>query len=202
MPTNRPFTRTHRITSLHGITLPRKKKVVADRYITFRFVILGAVPSKKNMIWADSNLNMILKKLYSFATVKLCIDWLRSGLKVFIRNSKKYKDWMEEQKIEVLKQAVIEMKRYKKYDLVYPLTDVSVSVYHYWEDNQERDLTNKLDTLNDLFVSCGIIQNDNWQVIGKIESDCECYRGEILQQITTIDITKKIWLPTFSSELR
>src|SRR5262245_25093041 len=171
-----------RITSLHGVFLPPKKKKVFTRHITFRFVIEGAVPSKKNMIWADHNLFMLKKKLLSFKVVKDLVHWLtdttdgrKPPLQAFIRNSKKYNDWVEAQRPVISTQAQAEMKRYAKHGLIYPLTNVSVKVYHYWSTNQERDLTNKLDTLNDLFVACGIVLDDRWQTIGKIESDCECY---------------------------
>lgn len=180
-----------RITSLHGVILPPKKKKMYGKYITARFVLVGTIPSKKNMIWADHNLNVIKSKLYSFQKVGECIDWLKKNLKAFIRNSKKYKDWVEEMRPEVLRQAQIEKLKYDKYGFVYPLDNVSIKVYHYWDNNIEKDLTNKLDSINDLFVDVGIISNDNWQVLGKIESESECYKGEILQQITTVDITQR-----------
>lgn len=187
----RQFTQEGRITSIHGILLPPKKKQIVSRYITVRFVITGTVPSKKNMIWADSNLNVILKKLYSFKVVKECVDWLRTNLKLFIRNSKKYTDWVETTKPVLLEQARIEAKKYQKYGLMYPLDNVSVKVYHYWQDNMERDNSNKYDSIIDLFVSCGILSNDAWQIVGKNESESECYSGQILQHITTIDVTQR-----------
>ena len=141
------------------------------------------------MIWADNNLNVILKKLYSFTVVKECIAWLRINLKSFIRNSKKYTDWVEASKPVLIKQADIEAKKYLKYGITYPLDNVSVKVYHYWQDNMERDNSNKYDSLIDLFVSCGILTNDCWQIVGKNESESECYSGQILSHITTIDIT-------------
>lgn len=144
------------------------------------------------MIWADNNLNVLLKKLYSFRVVKECIDWLRTSLKSFIRNSKRYSDWVEVTSHLLITQAEIEAKKYLKYDISYPLDNVSVKVYHYWKDNIERDNSNKYDSLIDLFVSCGILSNDTWQIVGKNESESECYSGQILDHITTIDITVRI----------
>jgi hypothetical protein len=54
----------------------------------------------------------------------------------------------------------------------------------------ERDLTNKFDSISDLLVSAGIIENDSWQVLGKIHSEGNNYHGEILQTITRVDITQ------------
>lgn len=185
------FIQGGRITSIHGVQLPPKKKLVVSRYITIRLVITGVIPSKKNMIWADTNLNVYLKKLYSFHVVKDCIDWLRKNLRGFVRNSKKYKDWLEWIKPVVQAQADVEAKRYGKFGLIYPLDNVSVKVYHYWADNIERDNSNKYDTIIDLLVSCGILIDDNWQIVRKNESESEAYKGEILDHITTIDITQR-----------
>ncbi|MEO7046568.1 MAG: hypothetical protein ABI091_14755 [Ferruginibacter sp.] len=188
----RQFTQQGRITSIHGILLPPKKKQIVRKYITLRFVITGTIPSKKNMIWAATNLFSILKRLYSFKSVKECIDWLRINLKSFIRNSQKYIDWMEVVKPVLIEQAAKEAKKYLKYDIIYPLDNVSVKVYHYWQDNMERDNSNKYDSIIDLFVSCGILANDAWQIVGKNESESECYSGQILKHITTIDVTVRI----------
>lgn len=139
------------------------------------------------MIWADNNLRQIMPKLRSFVSVKPLLAWLTDNLKSFVRNSGKYKDW-EQAQLPVL-QAQAQAEKAKYPDVVYPLDQVSVKVYHYWTTDEERDLTNKLDSLNDLFVASGIVVNDNWQVINKISSESENYRGEILEQITTIDLT-------------
>lgn len=188
----RQFTHGPRITSIHGILLPPKKRQISKKYITLRFALLGTVPSKKNMIWADNNLYLINGSLRACKSVPECLSVLGDKLRSFIRNSKKYTDWFDEQKIIVARQLEIERGRYEKFGLVFPLDNVSIKVYHYWADNIERDLTNKLDSINDLFVDCGVISNDNWQTLGKIESESELYKGEILQQITTVDITQRL----------
>jgi hypothetical protein len=187
------FIQEGRITSRHGRILPPRKKAVVSRYITHCYVIDGIIPSKKNMIWADSNLPFILKRLYSFKAVKECVDWLRENLKPFIRNSKKYQDWLEIQKPLLMEQHIREVERYGKFGLSYPLENVSVKVYHYWKDNVERDNSNKYDTIIDLMVSCKIISNDCWQVVCKNESESESYHGQILDHITTIDVTARIF---------
>jgi hypothetical protein len=181
-----------RITSLHGFTLPPKKMRVVNRYITIRFAIGGTIPSKKNMIWADSNFNLLKKRLYSFKAVKDCIDWLSNNIKIFIRNSKKYTDWVEENKPLLIEQAVKEKERYSRFGIEYPLSNVSVKVYHYWADNMGRDNSNKYDTIIDLFVACGIITDDCWQVVQENGSKADCYHGEILDHITTIDVTVRL----------
>lgn len=188
----RPFTQEGRITSVHGVLLPPKKKLIVDRYVTVRFVITGTIPSKKNMIWAATNLFKLLRKLYAFDVVKDCVDWLRSNLKAFIRNSEKYKQWVDTQTPIILEQAAAEASRYAvKHGLTFPLDNVTISVYHYWADNVARDNSNKYDSIIDLLVACQILMDDRWQVVHENRSASECYYGDIRDHITTIDITQR-----------
>jgi hypothetical protein len=145
------------------------------------------------MIWADSNINLMKGKLYGFRAVKDCVDYLLGSLKVFVRNSKKYLDWREAQKPILEEQAKVWFEKYKRFGVRFPLNNVSVKVYHYWADNQERDLTNKLDSLTDLLVDSGIIVNDNWQYLRQIHSESENYHGQILDHITRIDVTQSYY---------
>jgi hypothetical protein len=188
----RRITPVGRITSVHGFMLPPKKRQQVKHYITLRFAIGGTIPSKKNMIWADSNLRTIMSKLRTFQRVVELLDWLENNLKVYIRNSQKYLQFVEETKPIIQHQAQIEAARYEKYGIIYPLQNVSVKVYHYWADNIERDNSNKYDTIIDTFVASGILTNDCWQVVRKNESEAECYHGEVRDHITTIDVTVRM----------
>src|SRR6185369_4059684 len=124
-----------------------------------------------------------------------CLDMAMDRIRAFIRNDSAYLDWRQAKKEILQDQVRAEMKRYEKFGVVLPASNVSVKVYHYWKDNMVRDLGNKLETINDLLVDCGIVADDSWQVIGKIESDGELYRGEILEPITTIDVTVRMTEP-------
>lgn len=187
----RTFTQEGRITSLHGFLFPPKKRQVIKKHITVSFVIPGIIPSKKNMIWADSNLFKLLRKLYSFQVVKEAIDWLRLNLKAFIRNSEKYKKWVADNTPVILDQAAIEHTKYEKHGLTFPLDNVTVKVYHYWADNIARDNSNKYDSIIDLLVECKILTDDSWQVVEENKSASQCYHGEITQHLTRIDITQR-----------
>lgn len=192
MTTLRPFTQEGRITSLHGILLPPKRKQVVSKYITIRLIITGTIPSKKNQLYASTNLPLLRGSLYRFTVVKDCVDWLQSHLKAFLKNSKRWEDWVEKTKPVLLRQAKAEEKKYRKWGIKLPLDNVSIRVYHYWKDRTARDNSNKFDSIADLLVLCGIIIDDSWVVVGKNESESECYEGEILDHITTIDITQRI----------
>ena len=185
----RTLTPRTRITSLHGVILPPRKKSTFARSVTLRFVITGAIPSKKNMIWADTNLFKLLNKLLSFTVVMDCVEWLKANLKAYIRNSQKYVKWVEETGPAITAQAAVEILKYSKHGLTYPLPRVHVKVYHYWKDNVARDNSNKYDTIIDLFSSAGLITDDCWQVVRKNESESECYHGEILDHITEVYLT-------------
>jgi len=156
------------------------------------FVLLGTIPSKKNLAWAASNLYFLKEKINACKTGREAMDFLFSdaGLKVYTQNSKKYTDWVEQQTPVLQEQAQYWMERFQKYGMRFPLTDVSVRVYHYWRDEMERDLTNKLDTVNDILVSSGIVLNDSWQVIRQIRSEAGDYKDEVRETITRIDVTK------------
>jgi hypothetical protein len=126
------------------------------------------------------------------ATIPDYRKWLKDNLKVYIRNSKKYQDWLENTSPLIIEQAAKEIKRYERFGISFPLQKVSVRVYHYWADDKARDNSNKYDTIIDLFTTCGLIPDDCWQVVGKNESESENYHGEILDHITTIDVTVRI----------
>ena len=196
MTERRTYTQEGRITSLHGVLLPPKRKQAVSRYITIRLVITGGIPSKKNLLYAATNLPLLRDSLYRFTVVKECVKWLGEHLKPFIKNSTRYEEWVQKIRPVVLRQAKAEEKKYKKWGIELPLDNVSIRVYHYWKDNMRRDNSNKYDTIVDLLVSCGILKDDTWQVIGKNESEAEGYAGEILDHITTIDITQRLNTPT------
>jgi len=185
------YVQGNRITGLHGVLLPpkRKKETKGFTFITFRFLIKGTIPSKKNMIWADSNLQKIKKSLYRFSAIHDLIEWLEKNLKVFVRNSEKYKKWVKEMHPIIIEQAAKELSRYQKYGLSYPLSGCSLKIYHYFRDNVERDLSNKLATIEDLLVDCNILAGDQWQHLNKIESEGENYYKQIIEPLTTVDIT-------------
>ena len=191
---NEAYKHKKRITSLHNVLLPPKKKKSADncKFITFRFILLGTIPSKKNMIWADSNFNTLKKSLHRFKAVYEAVDWLQDKLKVYVRNSQKYKEWMATNHEIIMQQAAIEMQRYQSFGLIYPLSNCTLKIYHYFRDNIERDLSNKLATIEDLLVECNIIAGDQWQHLNKIESEGELYYKEITEAITEVSITVRV----------
>lgn len=181
------------VTSLFGVYLPPKRVLKPEKHLTIRFVLEGHIPSKKNMIRADHNLYTLYKSACALKSGKACAEYIKDRLRVFVRNSGEYQQWMVKAKAEIQFQSQFWRLKYEKFGFIYPLDDVSIKVYHYWNDNKERDLTNKLDTINDLLVDSGVICNDNWQTVNQIHSECGIYSGEIVKPITTIDITQRFY---------
>ncbi len=193
MTEKRAFTQGGRITSIHGILLPPKRRQAICRHITIRLAITGTIPSKKNQLYASTNLPLLRGSLYRFTVVREAIDWLERHMTAFLKNSKRWEEWVEKTKPVLLRQAKSEEKKYAKWGVNLPLDNVSIRVYHYWKDNRVRDNSNKFESIADLLVDAGILKDDSWQVIGKNESESECYEGEILDHITTIDITQRFF---------
>jgi hypothetical protein len=187
------ITQSGRITSLFGTYLPPKRKQDASGHLTISFKLLGTIPSKKNLIWAASNLFFVLKGMGECKTVPEAITYLKNNLKVFIQNNKKYTEWVAIQTPVVQEQAKFWHEKFKNQGLRLPLDCVTVKVYHYWRDDMDRDLTNKLDSITDLLVSAGIVKNDNWRVIKRIHSEGESYKDQIIEAITRIDITQSFF---------
>lgn len=189
----RQFTQEGRITSLHGFFLPPKKKLEIKKYVTLRFCIPGTIPSKKNMIWAASNIMDLVTALTMCKTLAETKECITAKFKAYVKNSGRYNEWMKEMRPLIQDQLQIELSRYKaSYNIIVPLDLVSVKIYHYWKDDLERDLDNKQSTIYDLLKNCSVISNDNWQCLYKIHSECENYIGQITQALTTVDVTYMI----------
>ena len=46
--------------------------------------------------------------------------------------------------------------------------------YHfYMPDNRKCDLSNKVESINDLFVKYGLIEDDNWNILRYLMIRCE-----------------------------
>jgi len=189
------FIQEGRITSLFGTNIPPKKKRVDTNYITIVFLINGVIPSKKNRQRARSNFWAIKSWLNKIKTPVMGYDiskQIEDRLKLYIQGSSEHKIWFDNTKKVILEQAAYWSSKYEKYKVIYPLTDVSMKVYHYWADNRKRDLSNKFETIADLLVNAGIIADDSWQVMDSISSDGAEYSGQILDHITLVSVTIRL----------
>jgi len=173
--------------------LPPRKNPKVVKHLTLQFAIQGTIPSKKNMLFATHNLRSLWKRLWNFKDIKECLEYLKANLTAYMRNSKKYLDFVANNREELVRQAAKEIAKYSEFGVSYPLNNVSDKVYHYWKDNVARDNSNKYDTIIDMFVTCGLLTDDCWQVVSKNESESENYHDQILDHITLVDITIRLF---------
>lgn len=71
--------------------------------------------------------------------------------------SKKYTSWHKIAEDELMQQSP---KKYANIE--------SVTIWFILPDNRRADLTNKAESIMDLLVDCGVIEDDSWQHVPKI----------------------------------
>lgn len=172
------------------IYLPPRKKRQYSYCLPLRFVITGTIPSKKNRQIATINHNKIKSVVSKY--FKTSSDELYKELKEikpYIRPAKNYLEWEEAVKQDIVLQAARWATRYKKHNLIFPISKASISIYHYWKDDRERDNSNKAESLHDMFVSAGIITSDAWQNLNPTQAEADLYTQGLSDHITTITIT-------------
>jgi len=177
---------------LFGVLLPPKKKPIAFQCVTLRFVLTGIVPSKKNRTRAGSNLFALIGRARKKRTGANATAFIKENMKLFIRSAPEHIEWAKVSKPIVLQQAAAWSEKYHKHGIMFPLNAVSMKIYHYWADNAKRDNSNKADTIADLLVDAGILSDDSWQVLNPCNSESGNYHGQILDHITTIDLTVRL----------
>lgn len=98
-------------------------------------------PSKKNskqLVWLkNKNRNVVLSSNEYAAWEKSAVIQVKS--------------WMQEQKI--------------KHKVKFPFTKISLHTIMYYPDLRVRDLSNAVEGVNDVLVSCGVLSDDRWTVL-------------------------------------
>ena len=117
-------------------------------------------------------------------------QFLFNNLKSWIRGSKKYLTWLDHVLPDIVDQKTFWAE---KYGIEFPLKYASIKTYYFFADSKARDYINKDESVYDMLVKHGVILDDNYGVLYKTASDGGCYKGEIPDHITTIDITMAIF---------
>jgi hypothetical protein len=183
LPNKNPYTLYGRVQKHFGIYIPPKKILSVKKHLTLRFCITGVIPSKKNDFYSENNYRMIMNKAFDSPNPK---QYLFDNLKSWVRGSKRYLEWIDE-----VSPTINEQREFwaKKYGLEYPLQCVSIKTYYFFADEMARDYINKDEAIYDMLVKKAIIADDNYGVLYKTTSDGGCYKGDIRDHITTIDVT-------------
>ena len=181
------FTPKGRVARLHGVWIPLKKIPKPKKYLTLRFCVTGIIPSKKNDFYAENNYRMIAGKAFASPNPR---EYLKANIKSWIRGSERYIKWCED-----IAPVIHEQSAYwaTKYDIVYPLENVSIKCTYYFHDNTQLDLINKDEAVFDMLVKKGIISDDNYGVLHKTSSEGYNCKGEIVDNICVIDVTYMIF---------
>lgn len=175
--------------------IPKRKVRRFEYNLPMRFLIVGTIPSKKNCQLADANksrINSILQRFKGRELTQEIIDEVLS-VRPFIRNSERYKKWEERWRADLVLQAAEWKVTYEKHGLTFPLTKATISIYHFWKDNQERDNSNKAESIHDTLVACGILSSDAHQCLYRFETAADVYKDDILRHLTTFTITAHEW---------
>lgn len=151
----------------------------------------GIIPSKKNEFFARNNVPLTIQRaIHEHGYSKEAMAYVKKNVKSWITGTKRYIDWCEAINEEIMRQA--EFWR-NKYDLTYPLNMVSIKTYYYFADLLHRDLVNKDESILDMLVLKGIISDDRYDVVYKTSSEGACYKDQLSEQVTTVDITIAIF---------
>lgn len=76
--------------------------------------------------------------------------------------SQKYKEWHDKAMLQVLFQKSQSKE-------IFPITKCKIKLEFYHADNKRRDSDNGTSSIFDLLVDCGILEDDNWQVVNRFE---------------------------------
>ena len=181
-----------KINSLFGVNLPPRKKKIYKGYINMTFVLTGTLPSKKNQWVPATNFRSVRNKADKSKPVTEVLAYISEFIKCYIRPNNRFKEWEERTKEILVEQAAYYSEKYKKYGILFPIKNSSVSMYCYWRENKVRDTINKLESVQDILTDSGIIVADAWQNLNPIHAESECYLDEILQDIVVITLTVQL----------
>jgi Holliday junction resolvase RusA-like endonuclease len=127
--------------------------------ITLKLVIKGTIPSKKNNKQLGVN---------------------KAG-KPYSTTSARFKQWHKQHHYQVTEWLYKQVERYP--DLEVPmLKKIKMKVLFYFGDDKDRDLSNKLETIQDLLTDTGVIYNDSYRVLA-IEADGKYVKGHTRTEI-------------------
>lgn len=189
--TKKQVTHVGRVQRLFGIYIPIKKVPKPKKYLTLRFCITGIIPSKKNDFYSENNVRFVIpraRKLFGYTDA--AFKYIYENTKSWLRGSERYVKWCEE-----IGPTIHEQARFwaDKWDLTYPLEDVSIKCTYYFADNTTLDIQNKSESVYDMLVKKGIISDDNYGVMYKQSAEGYNCKGEIVENVCVVDVTYMIF---------
>jgi len=184
---------SHQIRTYFGIPVPPFNEdsiKMGSGALTLRFFVTGRLPSKKN----TQTIRLIMDKAIKYlgkanmVSLKMAIAAL---YKVYVRflGNEEYKKFVEKNKEKLLKQMLFYKDKFGEKGLVFPISRAQLTVKFYFKDLYVQDLSNKLETIQDLLVACKVVEDDNYNVLNPVYIMGKCFKDEITQNIAEICIT-------------
>lgn len=182
-----------------GIYVPpfKRTKFKSDGAISIWFVLEGGVPSKKNQKKAVTEQREARKYVAECFTTRGTM----SKFEVFkaldmcysrIVANEFYSKFLSDTKPLIIEQMQDWSGRFKDRGLIFPINKATLSLQLFFKGQYITDTINKLQTLQDLLVDCGVISDDNYKVLNPIHAESACYYEEILKDISKITLTINI----------
>lgn len=175
---------------------PRVKRPDREgsRCITLQLAIVGYIPAKKNNqvpVSQNAEAERYAAWLIDNRPIPTMDDYreLLKKTRAIIVPSSRHQRWHLKTSEDIKYQMARAYPRLEKNGLSFPLTNCSMSIYHYWKDKKLRDLGNRMESVADLIKDCSLISDDNDQVLGPILMDAGRYPGELIDHTTIINLT-------------
>jgi len=186
-----------RFQTYFGVPIPPfKEEKFGAGSTTIRFVVTGKIPSKKNNTMAvtirkiaRAYVNQSAKGgMISVKDAQLAIGKTHSK----VRGNVEYQEWVRTQKPILLEQMHTWVERLGGKGLIFPIHKATLSVRFYFNNNYLIDTINKLESIQDLLVSCQIIKDDNYQVLNPTKQESANYKDELVNSICFISLSFKL----------
>ena len=180
-----------RFQTYFGVPIPPfKDDKLRPGSVTIRFILTGKIPSKKN-------------NQMSVAVRKFARQWLNKQIHVGrkeaahavsmckskVRPNAEYQSWVERMKPVLHEQSAWWSKKLEHRNLVFPLKKATLSLRLYFKDRYVTDTVNKQQSIQDLLVAAGIIENDDYKTINPIHSASASFYEEIIHDIAFISLS-------------
>lgn len=186
-----------RIFTLFGVPVPPwKEEKLGSKSTTIRFILTGKTPSKKNNQQAVA-VRRFAREWANQEAKKRQPTWadVHRGIKMVfakMRGNQEYKDFLDKVRPILQEQSSYWVTQLEHKGLIFPLQKSTLSLRLYFKDRYITDTVNKQQTIQDVLVDCGIIQNDDYKSLNPIHSASASYYEEIVKDIVAITLTFKV----------
>lgn len=181
-----------------GIPIPPfKEEKFGANSTTLRFVLTGKMPSKKNnqqavtvrriaRNWAYEQEK--IGKLPTWKDVHKAINMVSSKM----RGNAEYNEFLKKCKPILQQQMIFWSKRLGEKGLIFPISKSTMTLKLHFKNRYITDTVNKQQSIQDVLVDSGVIQDDDYKCLNPITGKSACYYEEIIYDIAFISITTNI----------